>query len=277
MILDGKIIAKKINEETRNIIANTEKTPKLVTVSVDPDDSTMAYINSQGKNASKLGIDFEHINLSGADTKMLLAKIHELNIDGNVDGIMISHPLPSEIDELEALKALSPEKDIEGRTPANIGLIVYEKPYFYPCTAEAVMEMLDYYSIPTKGKNAVIIGRSSTVGKPLALMMLQRKHNATPRVCHTGTENMNGNIISADILVVAAGKYGIVNTEDISQDTVVLDVGINFVEGKLVGDVKRDEKLEEERNISISPVPRGVGTVTTAILMRNVALNCRRV
>ncbi len=273
MILEGRPLTKKINEEILKMTAAMRRKPKLVTVSVDPDESTISYIGSQKKSAERLGIEYDHRLFNGISTGTLLSEIENLNLDENIDGILLSHPLPDSIDELKVLETLNPSKDVEGRTPSNIGLIVYDRPFFYPCTAQAVIEILDFYSISTEGKKVVVVGRSSTVGKPLSLMLLQRKNNSTPTICHTGTSDIKKEIREAEILVVAAGKYGIVKTEDISQGTVVIDVGINFVDGKLKGDVMRNEKEEEFKKISITPVPGGVGPVTTAILMRNVVKN----
>jgi methylenetetrahydrofolate dehydrogenase (NADP+)/methenyltetrahydrofolate cyclohydrolase len=204
----------------------------------------------------------------------LIEVIEESNQDESVDGILLALPLPEGYDKLQAINHIDSEKDVEGITATNLGLLFYEKPFYYPCTAQAVLEILKHYNIKVYGKDITIIGRSTTVGKPLDLMILEKSNNGTPTVCHTRTADLKQKIKEAKILIVAAGKHGVVETNMLSSDTVVIDVGINFVDGKLVGDVKRDKALEKEKNISITPVPGGVGTVTTTLLMSNVVSRC---
>jgi methylenetetrahydrofolate dehydrogenase (NADP+)/methenyltetrahydrofolate cyclohydrolase len=275
MILSGKEPARAIREKIKERIKKCSETPKLVTVSVTPDQSTRSYITSQSKAANKLGIEHIHRELDEKTSQEDLIKaIEEYGKDVQVDGIMLALPLPDRFDKLKVINAINPEKDVEGITPVNLGLLFYEKPFYYPCTAEAVIKILEYYNLEISGKDITIIGRSTTVGKPLNLMMLERSNNGTPTVCHTRTANLNEKIKNAKILIVAVGKHGVVTTDMLSDDTVVIDVGINFVNGKLVGDVKRDKVLEEQKNICITPVPGGVGAVTTALLMANVVNRC---
>jgi methylenetetrahydrofolate dehydrogenase (NADP+)/methenyltetrahydrofolate cyclohydrolase len=275
MILSGKLPAKNIKEKIKEKIGQCERAPKLITVSVAPDPSTRSYINSQTKVAKKLGIEHIHKELEDrVSQNELIDVIKRYGKDNEVDGIMLALPLPSKFDKLQVINAINPEKDVEGITNINLGLLFYEKPFFYPCTAEAVLRILDYYNIPLSGNDVTIIGRSTTVGKPLNIMLLERSNNGTPTVCHTRTANLDEKIKQSEILVVAAGKHGVVTSDMLSDDTVVIDVGINFVDGRLVGDVKRDEGVEEKKNISITPVPGGVGAVTTALLMSNVVNRC---
>ncbi|MEA1883409.1 MAG: bifunctional 5,10-methylenetetrahydrofolate dehydrogenase/5,10-methenyltetrahydrofolate cyclohydrolase [Thermotogota bacterium] len=275
MILSGKEVAKAIKKKIAEEIEQCESTPHLITISVAPDPSTRSYINSQTKAAKKLGIDHTHRELEASSgMEKLIEVIKESNCDDSVDGILLALPLPDGYDKLKAINHIDPEKDVEGITTINLGLLFYEKPFYYPCTAQAVLEILNHYNIQVAKKDITIIGRSTTVGKPLDLMLLEKSNNGTPTICHTRTADLPQKIKDAKILIVAAGKHGVVDIAMLSDNTVVIDVGINFIDGKLVGDVKRDKKLEEEKNISITPVPGGVGTVTTTILMSNVVSRC---
>jgi len=275
MILSGKEVAKGIKEKIVEMLEQCKRTPHLVTISVAPDPSTRSYINSQTKAAKKLGIDHTHRELeNNSGMGKLIELIEESNQDDTVDGILLALPLPEGYNKLRAINHIDPEKDVEGITATNLGLLFYEKPFYYPCTAQAVLAILNHYQIEVYGKDITIIGRSTTVGKPLDLMLLEKSNNGTPTVCHTRTSDLKQKIKDAKILVVAAGKHGVVETNMLPANTIVIDVGINFLDGKLVGDVKRDKTLEEEKNISITPVPGGVGTVTTALLMSNVVSRC---
>ena len=275
MILSGKEVAKVIKKKIAEQIDQCKRTPHLITISVAPDPSTRSYINSQTKAAKKLGIDHTHRELEvSSGMEKLIEVIEESNRDNSVDGILLALPLPEKYDKLKAINHIDPEKDVEGITPINLGLLFYEKPFYYPCTAQAILEILNYYHIEVAKKDITIIGRSTTVGKPLDLMLLEKSNNGTPTVCHTRTADLDQKIQDAKILIVAAGKHGVVETEMLSEDTIVVDVGINFIDGKLIGDVKRDKPLEEKKNISITPVPGGVGSVTTSILMSNVVSRC---
>jgi len=275
VILSGKEVAKVIKKKIAEQIDQCKRTPHLITISVAPDPSTRSYINSQTKAAKKLGIDHTHRELEvSSGMEKLIEVIEESNRDNSVDGILLALPLPEKYDKLKAINHIDPEKDVEGITPINLGLLFYEKPFYYPCTAQAILEILNYYHIEVAKKDITIIGRSTTVGKPLDLMLLEKSNNGTPTVCHTRTADLDQKIQDAKILIVAAGKHGVVETEMLSEDTIVVDVGINFIDGKLIGDVKRDKPLEEKKNISITPVPGGVGSVTTSILMSNVVSRC---
>ncbi len=275
MILSGKEVSRGIKEKISQMLVECKRTPHLVTISVAPDPSTRSYINSQTKAAKKLGIDHTHRELEkNSGMGNLIEIIEESNRDETVDGILLALPLPEGYNKLQAINHIDPEKDVEGITATNLGLLFYEKPFFYPCTAQAVLEILSYFNIEVNGKDVTIIGRSTTVGKPLTLMLLEKANNGTPTVCHTRTTQLSQKIKDAKILIVAAGKHGVVETNILSNDTVVIDVGINFIDGNLVGDVKRDKALEADKKISITPVPGGVGTVTTSLLMLNVVSRC---
>lgn len=275
VLLDGKPVAGKIEEKLREEIEHLSQKgiiPKLVTISTVKDESSYSYIKSQMKIAKRIGIDFELLEIKARDVFEVLST---LNQNKDVHGIMISHPVDKTLDELKVLRAINPEKDVEGRTPENLGKLMLGKPSFLPCTAEAVVKILNEYSIDTKGKNITIVGRSTTVGKPLSMILLLKNYNATVTVCHTGTIDLKQHTKNADILVVAAGKAKLINSDHVKQGAVVVDVGINFVDGKLVGDVDFDD-VKETVN-AITPVPGGVGPVTTILLMKNVVESAKRI
>ncbi|MDI3472937.1 MAG: methylenetetrahydrofolate dehydrogenase / methenyltetrahydrofolate cyclohydrolase [Thermotogaceae bacterium] len=275
LLLDGKLIAKKVEEE---LIEETKQlsekgiTPKLVTISTVKDESSYSYIKSQMKVAKRIGIDFELLEVKADNVFEILSS---LNQSKDVHGIMIAHPVDKTLDELRVLKSINPEKDVEGRTPENLGKLMLGKPSFLPCTAEAVVRILTEYSIDTKGKNITIVGRSTTVGKPLSMILLLKNYNATVTICHTGTVDLKQHTRNADILVVATGKAMLINSTHVKEGAVVVDVGINFVDGKLVGDVDFDD-VKETVN-AITPVPGGVGPVTTVLLMKNVVDSAKRI
>lgn len=275
LLLDGKLIAKKVEEE---LIEETKQlsekgiTPKLVTISTVKDESSYSYIKSQMKVAKRIGINFELLEVKADNVFEILSS---LNQSKDVHGIMIAHPVDKTLDELRVLKSINPEKDVEGRTPENLGKLMLGKPSFLPCTAEAVVRILTEYSIDTKGKNITIVGRSTTVGKPLSMILLLKNYNATVTICHTGTVDLKQHTRNADILVVATGKAMLINSTHVKKGAVVVDVGINFVDGKLVGDVDFDD-VKETVN-AITPVPGGVGPVTTVLLMKNVVDSAKRI
>ncbi len=273
-LLKGKPIVALVKKETSDAVQeylDRGIVPSLVTVSAGASDDTRTYIESQRKQAEGFGIRFSHIDLDGGvDQQTVIQTVRDLNVRKDVHGVMIAHPLPKGLDEVRVLQELDPKKDIEGRTPQNLGLIVYEKAFFYPCTAEAVIMTLTHYEIPLLGKRMTIIGRSNTVGRPLALMVLERRLGTTPTVCHTQTKDLQKILLESELIVVAAGKARLIGDEEIPDNCVVIDVGINVVDGKVVGDVDMDSLKGSEKRIRITPVPGGIGGVTTQILMRNV-------
>ncbi len=274
MILDGIEIAEKIGNSIENKIADLKVfgIPSLACVVSSSDKSTRVYLNSIKRNCEKFGINYAEIPVNGEN---IFSEIEKLNTDRNVHGIMIMHPVPKDIDEFKVLSAVSPEKDVEGRTPENLGMLLMGKPYFTPCTAQAVLEMLKYYEIPLSGKEVTIVGRSTTVGKPLSLLLLSE--DATVTVCHSKTRNLVDKVKRADVFIAAVGKPKMFDATWFKDGEIVIDVGINVVDGKIVGDVDFDSV---SKKFSVSKVPGGVGNVTAAILMRNVVnaaeMVCRR-
>jgi methylenetetrahydrofolate dehydrogenase (NADP+)/methenyltetrahydrofolate cyclohydrolase len=193
-----------------------------------------------------------------------LEKLKSANEDQNITSIMVQQPLPDELKD--SIELINPKKDIEGITSASLGRLFAGYETLVPCTAEACMEIIDYYDIPLKGKRAVVVGRSNIVGKPVSILLQQR--HATVTMCHSRTKDLSWELKHADIIVAAVGRAEMIKGEMISEDAVVIDVGTNFVDGKLLGDV--DYESAAEKAAMITPVPGGVGTVTNQVLLRNI-------
>jgi len=273
-LLEGKSVALKIKEnikaETGVLKAKYGFGPKLVSVQVGENAASEVYLKSQEKNAKELGLEYELKKLD-ANIKQdeFIKAIDSLNKDKAVHGIIIQMPLPQHIDAKFVSRYIAPLKDIEAVHPENMGEIVFGTAKILPCTAAACMELLS--SVPgleLYGKGAVIVGHSEIVGKPLALLLLNKF--ATVTVCHIAT-GQRGTlpefVKNAEILIVAVGKAGLIKGDWIKSGAIVIDVGINRVEGKIVGDVEFDKAAEKASYIT--PVPGGVGPLTVAILMRN--------
>jgi methylenetetrahydrofolate dehydrogenase (NADP+) / methenyltetrahydrofolate cyclohydrolase len=270
-LLEGKPIAEKIKEQIKQEVTQLKAKPVLASVQVGENAGAESYARSQKKNAENLGIDYQFQKLPAETTEAaLLEFIQKLNNDKSVNGIIIQMPLPQHIDYKKISNFISPEKDVEGMHPANIGKIVFAKANILPCTAAAVMELLKETGIDLYGKEVVVVGHSEIVGKPLSLLLLDKF--ATVTVCHIGTSKagkLEQHVREAEILVVAVGKAGLIKGEWIKEGAVVVDVGINRVADKIVGDVEFDGA--SQRAEWITPVPGGVGPLTVTMLMRNVA------
>ena len=267
VILDGKNLRDKILADLKCRVAALNGTPKLVVLSVGDDPASKIYVNNKKKFAEKIGITAEIIEYPpSVRQEILLTDINVLNVDPTVTAILVQLPLPKHIDKLEILSAILPEKDVDGFTPYNSGLLFSgAKPYAYPATPRGILRLLDEYNIEIDGKHVVIVGRSNIVGKPLAQMMLNR--NATVTVCHSHTKNLADITKTADILVSAAGGK-IIEENMIKQNCVVIDVGIfRDDDGKLRGDVNFETVSKIASHIT--PVPGGVGPMTIASLMLN--------
>jgi len=270
-LLEAKPLAQEMESALKERIAQLIKLgrqPKLVAIAFKPSKASQAYLSSQAKIAQRLGIEYEVVKPSRADERTYLETIQKLNEDASVSGVILLTPLPSGVNEMHVLVALSPQKDVEGVTPHNLGSLFYERETMAPCTAEATLRLAEYYGVDFSGKNVVIIGRSVVVGKPLALMLLKRSRSATVTVCHTKTRDLTGITKKADILIVAAGKPKLISREHVKKGCVVFDVGINSADGKLVGDV--DFEAVKDVVSAITPVPGGVGKITTLVLMEHV-------
>lgn len=278
-IIDGKVISEKIRSEVK---AETERlkdekgvTPGLAVILVGENPASKVYVGSKEKACGEMGFYSEkHVLPATASQEELLSLIDRLNKDSKIHGILVQLPLPKQINEDAVLEAISPEKDVDGFHPYNVGRLAVGKPLFQPCTPYGMIKMLEYSNISVDGKDAVIIGRSNIVGKPIALMLLQK--NATVTICHSKTKDLTAKVKAADIVVAAIGKPEFVKGEMIKEGAVVLDVGINRLEsGKLVGDV--DFASAEKVASAITPVPGGVGPMTIAMLMYNTLESAKRV
>lgn len=273
-LIKGKIIADTIGEELKlesaQFFQKTNMKPRLSVVILGDDPAAMFYVRMIEKSCQKVNFDFEKHALSEQATEeQLLDLLHRLNEDGIVHGIIVQTPLPEHINEDKIREALSPAKDVDCFNPVNMGKLAMGNPDFLPCTPEAVFEILKRENIEVEGKHVVIVGRSSVVGKPLALiLLLKMPHaNATVTVCHSRTKDLASYTRKGDIVVAAAGAARLVKGEMIKDGTIVIDVGTNEEKGKLVGDVDFDEVSRLASRIT--PVPGGVGPVTNMMLMKN--------
>lgn len=269
-LLEGKPLAEKIKEEIKAQVSSLKKKPVLASIQVGDNAGAESYAKSQKKAAENLGIDYQFHKLDAATTESALIEfIQKLNSDKSVNGIIIQMPLPAQIDYKKISQFISPDKDAEGMHPANIGKIVFGKARILPCTPAAVMELLKEAGVDLYGKEVVIVGHSEIVGKPLALLLLEKF--ATVTVCHIGTSKagkLEEHVRKAEVLIVAVGKAGLIKGEWVKEGAIVIDVGINRVADKIVGDVEFE--AAQMRASYITPVPGGVGPLTVTMLMRNV-------
>jgi methylenetetrahydrofolate dehydrogenase (NADP+) / methenyltetrahydrofolate cyclohydrolase len=271
LILDGKVVAQKVLDEVRAGVARFRDTaraaPTLAVVLVGDFAPSKIYIANKKKAADSVGIAAEdHLHPAGLDRAALLALLRRLNADPRVHGILLQLPLPAGLDEDEAIAAIDPAKDVDGLHPVNLGRLLAGAPTVVPCTPGGCMAILDHYGCDLQGAEAVVIGRSRLVGKPLAQLLLAR--HATVTMCHTRTRDLAAHTRRADVLCVAAGRPGTVTKDMVKDGAWVIDVGINRLEtGKVVGDV--DFGGVSERVRAITPVPGGVGPMTIAMLLRN--------
>ena len=278
MLLKGAEVVSALNDRIKSDVASLAlrgvvPTLAILRVGGKPDD--LAYERGAIKRAETVGVAVRQIVLpETVSQESLLVEIAKINEDATIHGCLMLRPLPKHIDDMRAREALLPEKDIDGITDGSLaGVFTGTKRGFPPCTAQACMEILDYYKIDPAGKSAVVIGRSLVIGKPVAMMLLQK--HATVTICHTKTVDMPSVTKRAEILIVAAGRAGVVGADYVSAGQTVLDVGINFNdEGKMTGDA--DFTAVEPIVGAITPVPGGVGTVTTSVLMAHVAEAAKR-
>lgn len=278
-VLKGAEVSAKIKEEVSQMLKSIEaaqkEVPKLAIVRVGENPDDMSYERGAVKKMESFGLRVGRYVFPGdiSDEKFK-AEFQKINEDPDVTGILLLRPLPKQICEADIEKMIAPEKDLDGISPANIAKVFAgDTSGFAPCTAEAVIEVLKANQLPIAGKRVTIVGRSMVVGKPLAMLML--KENATVTVCHTKTKDLPGTCRQADILVAAAGRAKMLNGNYVGQDAVVIDVGINVDEnGKLCGDVDFDSI--QEKASAATPVPGGVGAVTTAVLAKHLVLAAMR-
>ena len=268
-IIDGKIISASVKERVKaEVSALMEKgiTVGLAVIIVGEDPASKVYVSNKKKACENLGIISEEYALPESTTnEELLALIDELNSKPSINGILCQLPLPSHLDEKLIINSIDPEKDVDAFPPFNVGKIMIGDFDFLPCTPAGVMEMLKYENIEVEGKTCVVIGRSNIVGKPMNMLLLHQ--NGTVTVCHSKTKNLKEVCKNADILVAAVGRPKFVTEDMVKEGAVVIDVGINRVDGKLCGDV--DFENVKNKVSAITPVPGGVGPMTIAMLMQN--------
>lgn len=269
-IIDGKKLAQEIREGVAREVKNLAErgiAPGLAVVMVGDNPASQSYVKRKRKACEKAGIaSFTHDFPENTTTKRLLKLIHELNVDKRVHGILVQLPLPAHIDEATIISAVDPAKDVDGFHPINAGKFFIGEPCLKPCTPSGVAKLIDELGGEIRGKHAVVIGRSNIVGKPVALMLLER--HATVTICHSRTENLPDEVRRGDIVVAALGKPRFIQGDWIKEGAIVIDVGINRLDdGTLVGDV--DFEAAKNRASAITPVPGGVGPMTIAMLLSN--------
>lgn len=268
-IIDGKVISASVKERVKNGVAELNSkgiTVGLAVIIVGDDPASKIYVANKKKACEALGIISEEYALPASTTEEeLLALVDELNHKKSINGILCQLPLPSHLDEKLIINSILPEKDVDAFHPANVGRIMIGDFDFVPCTPAGIMEMLAYENINPEGKSCVVIGRSNIVGKPMAMLLLHK--NGTVTVCHSRTKNLKEICSKADILVAAVGKAKFVTADMVKEGAVVIDVGMNRVDGKLYGDVDFEEVSKKAS--AVTPVPGGVGPMTIAMLMQN--------
>ena len=277
-IINGSVLAKKIRGQVAEDIGRLKKergvSPKLCVVLVGDDPASQIYVRNKEKACAEVGIESEICRLPASiDEKNLINIVKKLNSDANIHGILVQLPLPDTISAINVLNEIAEVKDVDGLHPINMGkLLKGESPLFLPCTAEGIIELILSTGTEIRGKEAVVVGRSNIVGKPVALMLLQR--HATVTICHSRTRDLGAVTKRANILVASVGSAGIVHGEMVKDGAIVIDVGMNRVAGKLTGDV--DFESASEKAAYITPVPGGVGPMTIAMLMKNGYLAAKR-
>lgn len=279
LIIDGKTVAEKIignlKIETAELSAKYGRKPGLAVIIVGADPASLTYVKLKNKKCKKAGINSFQYNLeSNTSQKELLELISTLNNDSNIDGILCQLPLPSHIDEEVVINNINPNKDVDCFHPLNTGKLMLGQNGPLPCTPAGILELLSHYNIQTSGKNVVVVGRSNIVGKPMSLLLSQKKRgNATVTICHSNTKDLAGFTSRADIIILAVGRPETLKKDMIKKDAVIIDVGTNWIndtqnpaKGRLVGDACFDEILPVCS--AITPVPGGVGPMTIAMLLR---------
>jgi methylenetetrahydrofolate dehydrogenase (NADP+)/methenyltetrahydrofolate cyclohydrolase len=265
-ILDGKKCSEKRLELLKEKIEESGLYPRLATVIVGSDPASQMYVRMKHRSCERVGIGSVGIELpADATTETVLDAVNRLNEDPDINGILVQLPLPKGIDTERIIGAIFPGKDVDGYHPENMGLLFSGKPRFSSCTPQGIMTLLEEYGIPVAGARAIVVGRSIDVGRPMAALLLNA--DATVTICHSRTKDLSEELKRADILVSAIGKAHFITPAMVKQGAVVIDVGINQLDGKLVGDV--DFAAVSAIASAITPVPGGVGPMTIATLMEN--------
>lgn len=281
IVLNGKLAAAAIKNElsiqVNKLLEQNNPPPHLAAILIGNDGASETYVASKVKNCAEIGFRSSVIHFDNSSSEeTLLAKITELNTDDSVDGILVQLPLPKHISEQKVIEAISPSKDVDGFHPINVGKLVQGLPTFIPATPYGIMLMLEHFKIPTKGKHAVVIGRSNIVGRPMSILLSSNKPygNCTVTICHSHTQNLKELCLQADIIVAALGKPEFLKADMVKEGAVIIDVGISRVEDpaakkgyRIIGDVAFNEVAAKAS--AITPVPGGVGLMTIAGLLKN--------
>ncbi len=260
MILDGRVLSKKILEEVRSNVSKGLKI-RIEAIAYEEDKESIVYFNSIKRNAEKVGISF---NLRIIEGEKIMETIESLNGDDSVNGIIVGRPFPKGVTNEMVSLSLDPDKDIDCVTSQNLGLLNFGVERLAPATPKGALDLLEYHGVEIKGRNVLVINRSVTVGRPLSAMLLNR--DATVTIAHSKTSNIKSLIDESDIIFLAVGKPGYLKSSSLKGHKTIVDIGINVVEGKVVGDFEPDV---ENNDFAYTPVPGGVGTVTSAEILRN--------
>ncbi|MDL2285658.1 bifunctional methylenetetrahydrofolate dehydrogenase/methenyltetrahydrofolate cyclohydrolase FolD [Desulfovibrio sp. OttesenSCG-928-F07] len=281
ILIDGKATAAQIRaelkEEAASIVKSIGRAPGLAVVLVGDDPASAVYVRSKGKACDELGFKSVTHKIPGTSTMQELeALIDNLNADNTIDGILVQLPLPAGLDTQRILDRISPEKDVDGFHPQNMGRLALGLPGFRPCTPAGVMVLMKRYGLSPNGKKSVMVGRSNIVGKPLSMMLVANDHNAnsTVTMCHSRTADLKKECLEADFLFLAMGKPKCITADMVKEGAVVMDIGINRIESGLVGDA--DFEAMKDKVQAITPVPGGVGPMTIAMLMVNTLYAYKR-
>lgn len=264
-LIDGKKISSQIKDELKEAIIKENIKPSMVVISVGDNEASKVYVGQKEKAANYIGYDYKHIHFDSISDDDLVKEIEKINNDKNINGLIVQLPLPKGMDENRIVNSICPDKDIDGLTVVNAGRLINKEKGLVSCTPSGIMELLRRENIEIEGKNAVVIGRSILVGKPMANLLLNA--NATVTVCHSKTKDIKSITKKADIIVVAIGKKHFLTSDMIKKGAIVIDVGINREEKKLSGDCNTEDCLPKVKRIT--PVPGGVGPMTVAMLMKN--------
>ncbi len=265
-IIDGKKVSQTLKEELKEEVSKLKVKPKLVVISVGDNPASKVYVRQKEKCATYVGFEYLHLHYDEISDDKLVKEIEKLNNDKSVSGMIVQLPLPKGMNEKRIVNTISPEKDVDGLSYINAGRLLNNEECLASCTPAGIMELLKAYNIDPSGKNVVVIGRSILVGKPMVNLMVNA--NATVTLCHSKTVDIEKITRKADILVVAIGKPNYVTKNMVKRGAIVIDVGINRVDDKLVGDVDYNDVYSKVK--LITPVPGGVGPMTVIMLMKNV-------
>ena len=265
-IIDGKKVSLEIKEELKKKVSKLKVKPKLVVISVGDNPASKVYVRQKEKCAKYIGFLYEHMHFDSISDDDLIGEIEKLNKDKKVSGMIVQLPLPKGMDEKRIVNSICVDKDVDGLTYLNAGKLLNNEECLTSCTPAGIMELLKAYKIDPCGKRAVVIGRSILVGKPMMNLLINA--NATVTLCHSKTVDLSKITKKADILVVAIGKPNFVTRDMVKRGSVIIDVGINRVDDKLIGDVNFDDVKDKVK--LITPVPGGVGPMTVVMLMNNV-------